>query len=172
LTTLTTARLVLRQPRLDDLDALFAIMSTPAAMRYWSTVPHGSRETTAILLDKILASTAAGGQEYMIERDGQFIGKVGAGLLPHFGFIIDPAHWGQGYATEASQAYIAHVFSVTEAHKLVADVDPRNTASLRVLNRLGFTETGRAERTFLLGDEWCDSIYLQLDRPPGHLKER
>lgn len=74
---------------------------------------------------------------------------------------------GQGYASEASEAFIAHVFGTTAAEKLVADVDPRNGASLRVLNRLGFYETGRAERTFLLGDEWCDSIYLQLDRPLG-----
>ena len=168
MTTLTTARLVLRQPRMDDLDALYAIMSKPAAMRYWSTLPHASREITATLFDKILAGTAAGGQELMIERDGVVIGKVGAGLLPHFGFILNPAYWGQGYATEASEAFIEHVFSVTDTPKLVADVDPRNTASLRVLNRLGFYETGRAERTFLLGDEWCDSIYLQLDRPPGH----
>jgi RimJ/RimL family protein N-acetyltransferase len=48
---------------------------------------------------------------------------------------------------------------------LLADVDPRNVASLRVLDRLGFKETGRAERTFLLGDEWCDSVYLALQRP-------
>lgn len=167
MTIITTARLVLRQPRSDDLDALYAIMSNPAAMRYWSTVPHASRENTAALLDRILASTAAGGQEYIVERDGHIVGKVGAGLLPHFGFIIDPAQWGQGYATESSQAFIAHVFTATDAENLVADVDPRNGASLRVLNRLGFYETGRAERTFLLGDEWCDSIYLQLDRPPG-----
>lgn len=167
MTTLTTARLVLRQPRLDDLDALYAIMSNPAAMRYWSTVPHASRDVTKPWLEKIVAATAVGGHELIIERDGVAIGKVGASLLPDFGFILNPAYWGQGYATEASQAFIEHVFSATDAQKLVADVDPRNGASLRVLNRLGFYETGRAERTFLLGDEWCDSIYLQLDRPPG-----
>ena len=49
--------------------------------------------------------------------------------------------------------------------RLTADVDPRNAASLRVLGKLGFVETGRAERTFLLGDEWCDSVYLALPRP-------
>jgi [ribosomal protein S5]-alanine N-acetyltransferase len=49
--------------------------------------------------------------------------------------------------------------------QLLADVDPRNTASLRVLQKLGFTVTGTAENTFLLGDEWCHSVYLALPRP-------
>ena len=44
-----------------------------------------------------------------------------------------------------------------------AEVDPRNTASLRLLTRLGFVETGRAERTMQWRDEWCDSIYLRRD---------
>jgi len=48
---------------------------------------------------------------------------------------------------------------------LTADVDPRNAASLRLLARLGFVETGRAQRTFRWRDEWCDSIYLA--RPQG-----
>ena len=39
------------------------------------------------------------------------------------------------------------------------------TAALAVLTRLGFMETGRAERTLLVGDTWCDSIYLGLSRP-------
>ena len=34
-----------------------------------------------------------------------------------------------------------------------------------LLTRLGFHETARAERTILVGDEWCDSVYLALPRP-------
>ena len=42
--------------------------------------------------------------------------------------------------------------------------DPRNAGALKVLDHLGFRETGRAQNTFLLGDEWCHSIYLTLPR--------
>ena len=48
---------------------------------------------------------------------------------------------------------------------LTAEVDPRNAASLRLLAKLGFGETHRAERTLLWKDEWCDSVYLA--RPCG-----
>jgi RimJ/RimL family protein N-acetyltransferase len=43
-------------------------------------------------------------------------------------------------------------------------VDPRNAASIALLTRLGFRETGRAERTLLWRDEWCDSTYFALSR--------
>mgnify|MGYP003347797219 CR=1 FL=1 len=44
------------------------------------------------------------------------------------------------------------------------DVDPRNKASIRLLERLGFAETHRAARTWLVGEEWCDSVYFALTR--------
>jgi ribosomal-protein-alanine N-acetyltransferase len=160
-----TERLLLRRPDVNDLDAMFEIMSNPVAMRYWSTLPHASRDVTRPWLDQMIARTATGGEDFIIEFDGRVIGDVGAGRLPDFGFMIHPDYWGRGFATEASAAFIEHAFRNTAATELLADVDPRNAASLRVLDRLGFKETGRAERTFLLGDEWCDSIYLGLPRP-------
>lgn len=160
-----TARLLLRRPRLDDLDAMFEIMSDPVAMRYWSTLPHASVDVTRPWLEQKIARTADGGEDFVIEHDGRVIGDVGAGRLPDFGFMLRRDCWGKGFATEASRAFIDHAFRNTAATELHADADPRNTASLRVLDRLGFVETGRAERTFLLGDEWCDSVYLLLQRP-------
>lgn len=160
-----TERLLLRRPRMDDIDAMFAIMSNPAAMRYWSTLPHASVEVTRPWLERMIERNAAGGEDFLIEFEGRVIGDVGAGRLPDFGFIIHPDFWDQGFATEASRGFIDYAFSQTVASELTADVDPRNLASLGVLAKLGFVETGRAERTFLLGEEWCDSIYLALQRP-------
>ena len=134
-------------------------------MRYWSTLPHNDLPVTRTWLDNMLAREQTGGQHFAIELDGRVIGEVGAGRLPEFGFILNPGYWGRGFATEASRAVIDHIFAVTGTSVLKADVDPRNAASLSVLNRLGFRETGGASNTFLLGDEWCDSIYLTLPRP-------
>lgn len=47
----------------------------------------------------------------------------------------------------------------------MADVDPRNESSIRLLKGFGFVETGRAERTFETGLGWCDSVYFALERP-------
>ena len=165
MTIISTARLVLRRPQAGDLEAFFAIMSDPRAMRYWSTLPHADRETTRRWLERKLAGNAAGGEDFAIECDGQLIGEVGAGHLPDFGFMLHPDWWGKGLATEASAAFVDHIFSLTDIDHLRADVDPRNAASLAVLRKLGFVVTGTATRTFRLGDEWCDSVYLALYRP-------
>ena len=64
-----------------------------------------------------------------------------------------------------SMSFIATANSVWQcgATPVFADVDPRNAASLALLTRHGFIETGRAAGTWQVGDELCDSIYLALD---------
>lgn len=169
MTELATARLVLRRPREDDLPTFFAIMSDPRAMRYWSTAPHASLEVTREWLARKIARNADGGEDFGIEFEGRLIGEVGAGRLPDFGFMLHPDFWGQGLATEASRVCIAHIFAAHDVPTLKADVDPRNLASLAVLTKLSFVVTGTAQNTFLLGDEWCDSVYLELERPGGDI---
>jgi ribosomal-protein-alanine N-acetyltransferase len=61
-----TERLLLRRPDMDDLDAMFEIMSNPVAMRYWSTLPHASRDVTRPWLEQMIARTAAGGEDFII----------------------------------------------------------------------------------------------------------
>ena len=47
--------------------------------------------------------------------------------------------------------------------ELTADVDPRNLTSIRLLERHGFMEVGRAKGTWQVGEELCDSIYYRLE---------
>jgi ribosomal-protein-alanine N-acetyltransferase len=56
------------------------------------------------------------------------------------------------------------VFETYDIEAITADVDPRNEASLRLLTRLGFVETGRASATYEVEGEISDSVYLALRR--------
>ncbi len=159
-----TDRLLLRPAREDDLPAFFAIMSDPRAMRFWSTLPHENIDLTRDWM-RPLFNPPGQGFEWVIALDGAVIGKAGGYNLPEIGFILHPDHWGQGYVTEAMQAIIPALFASSDVPHLTADVDPLNVASLRVLEKLGFTQTHRAEKTFNLGGVWADSIYLALPRP-------
>jgi RimJ/RimL family protein N-acetyltransferase len=163
-----TERLLLRRAVWDDLDAVHRLMSDPRVMRYWSRPEHETLEETRHWLG-FMVEPAADSRDYLIERDGAVIGKAGAWQLPEVGFLLHPDHWGQGLAFEAMTAVIAHLTAEFPAlSALTAEVDPRNTASLRLLAKLGFRETHRAERTLLWRDEWCDSVYLALHKPePG-----
>lgn len=160
-----TKRLRLRRARPDDLIALHAIFSDPRAMRYWSSLPHSDIDQTRDWLASMIASPPAQSCDFIIERDGVAIGKAGCWRLPAVGYILHPDHWGQGLATEALTAAIAHIFATHDVPQLTADVDPRNAGSLALLAKLGFRETHRAARTWLIGEEWCDSVYLALPGP-------
>ncbi len=164
MTCLQTRRLLLRRADEADLDALHAIMADHETMRYWSTPPHADRETTRKFLTGLLPGPDTQGDEFVIEHHGAVIGKIGIWQKTEIGFILARAFWRQGLATEALTAFIGYAFTGATIY-LTADVDPRNRASLALLKRVGFAETGRAERTWQIGGEWSDSVYLRLDRP-------
>lgn len=163
---LNTFRLTLRRARMEDLAEVHAMLSHPAAMRYWSTPEHETIAETDAWLSGMIASDGAGGDDFLIERNGHVIGKAGAWKVPEIGYLIHPDHWGQGLAFEAMSAVVPHLFSHHDIAALTAETDPRNVVSWRLLLRLGFVETGRALHTMQWRDEWCDSIYFALPRPP------
>ena len=163
-----TERLVLRRARVGDLAAMHEVLSDPVATRYWSTPPHGTLAETEQWLDSMIASPPQDSDDFVIELDGRVIGKAGCWRLPEIGFILRPDCWGRGLAREALDAIIPLLFERHAIAAITADVDPRNQASLALLKGLGFEETGRAARTWLVGETWCDSIYLALPRAgPG-----
>jgi len=168
---IVTARLRLRSARPDDLEEMHAVLSDPRATRWWSTPPHISLDQTAAWLDSMIAN-GPDQPDLVVERDGRVIGKAGFWRLPEIGYILDPDHWGQGLAHEATSAAIGHVFATRDLDELTADVDPENLASIRLLERLGFVRTGFAERALKIGDEWKDSIYFALSRAVWETDQR
>ncbi len=160
-----TKRLLLRRARMDDLEDLHRIFADPRAMRYWDSLPHDDIGQTRRWLAGMVAFSPADTDDFVLEHEGRVIGKAGCWRLGEIGFILHPDHWGKGLAQEALSAVLPHIFASLPIDRLEADVDPRNAAALRLLAGFGFREVRRAERTVKLGDEWCDSVYLELRRP-------
>ena len=158
--TIRTERLLLRRATMDDLPAIHAILNDPQGMRYWSSLPHATLDQSADWLRSMVEADPTTSDDFVVERDGTVIGKLGCWALPEIGFNFARPTWGQGYASEAMAAFIDRRRALGSPEALTADVDPRNAASLRLLARHGFVETGRASGTWQVGDELCDSIYL------------
>ena len=96
------------------------------------------------------------------------IGKLGLWDGHEIGFMLNRAFWGQGLMKRAMNRFLRHLWNKKKMegiNKIVADVDPRNYASISLLKRFGFKETGYRERTFETNLGWCDSIDLELKRP-------
>ena len=81
------------------------------------------------------------------------------------GFILNPAHHGNGYATEAARALLRVAFEELHLHRVCGRVDARNTASARVLERLGMRREAHLVENELVKGEWTDeAIYALLAR--------
>lgn len=168
MTEIRTKRLLLRRARADDLAGLHDVFSDSEAMRYWSRPPHDSIDETRVWVHDMMSAPETESDDFVVELDGRVIGKAGCWRLPEIGYILHPSVWGRGYGAEALAAVTTHIFTRHSIPEIIAEVDPRNVASLALLAKLGFEETGRAERNVQIGDEWCDTVYLALKRPDDH----
>jgi RimJ/RimL family protein N-acetyltransferase len=157
-----TERLLLRRARAEDAAALHTIFADPVAMQFWSTLPHANLTQTEEWVASMMSPAEGVSDDFSLEHDGTVIGKLGCWRLPEIGYLLAPAAWGRGFGSEAMSAFIAHR-QRCNGRELIADTDPRNLASIRLLERHGFRETGRATRTWLIGDQWFDSVYWRLE---------
>jgi RimJ/RimL family protein N-acetyltransferase len=148
--TLRTERLRLRYFRDSDASAFVALAGDLAVARMTSDIPHPLDEASAAPWLRRDADEA----RFAIERDGQLVGGVGYFTRPsgagELGFWLGRAHWGQGIATEASRAVIAHGFSSGRLPAFSSSHFFDNTASQRVLVKLGFMPCGQSSI-------WCEA---------------
>jgi ribosomal-protein-alanine N-acetyltransferase len=70
----------------------------------------------------------------------------------------------KGYAIEALTALLAHGFAALDLNRVEADIDPRNGASARVLERLGFRHEGLLRERWIVGGQICDTAFYGLLR--------
>ena len=167
LPTIETPRLALRSVEPRDVGALFAIFSDPESMRYWSSPPMRDPAEAEALLADIIRHAEAGTlfQWGIAERENDRV--IGTCTLfkletqhrrAELGYIIRRDHWGRGLAREALTALLHHAFSERKLHRLEADVDPRNSRSIRLVERLGFKLEGHLRERYLVGDDIQDSL--------------
>lgn len=162
MTELRTERLLLRPATLEDVPALHRVFSDARAMAYWGTLPHTEIAETRGFVQGMMGLAYAAGEDFVVVFEGRVVGKAGLWRLPEIGFILHPEVWRRGLAREAVSALAEYGFGTRGLTEITADVDPRNQASIGLLEGLGFVETGREARTIQVGDDWCDSVYYAL----------
>ncbi len=136
----TTDRLLLRELRPNDTDALLEVLGDPVAMRSYPA-PF-DRDRVAAWIDwagRSYLENGFGLWAVIRRSDGRFLGDCGPMLqpvedqvIPEVGYHIVPAEQGRGYATEAARACVAWVFANTGYDVVCSLVAPENAASRAV----------------------------------------
>ncbi len=172
---IATERLVLRAFGPQDADVLFEMQSNEAVLRYVEWGPR-TREEVAESLAKIAATAIHDEGDVlslavMLGATGALVGYV---VLQYpsaehrrgeVGFMVHPHHGGRGYTTEASRELLRIAFDDVGMHRVIGQVESRNKASRRVLEKLGMREEAHLVENVFVKGEWQDEVtYAILDR--------
>ena len=163
---LTTSRLLLRPLAQADLEPVLALNTDPAVMRHITLTPQTRAQATEWFAAKrrdvredVFAKCGFPGLpgwmavltrdratwiglcalQVLGARHAEAIGGAAGGPYVEVGYRYLPAYWGQGYATEAAAAVVQHGFTALRLPQIVGICDVPNTASNRVLQKLGLT---------------------------------
>ncbi len=161
--TLTTPRFTMRALQPGDEQALFTGFSDPATMQYWSRGPDTDKDAfRKWLFEREQTNDAKSRMWIVVPRSGgdpvAHLGRFERSEgVTEFGYMVLPGHTRQGIARECAVALITHLFRVEGYTRVFADTDPRNIASNRLLQSLGFTREAHLRSAMKTHIGWCDT---------------
>jgi len=141
-------RIVVREWHLEEVDGMHRWYGDPAVRKFLSFGADSKEESAKHLRDTVVpAQIQHPRTEYYLAIEltetGHTVGDVGfewrAPGIAEIGYFLEPAAWGQGYATEAAKLVIRYAFALG-ARAVIAMCDENNTASERVMQRCGLRQ--------------------------------
>jgi RimJ/RimL family protein N-acetyltransferase len=175
---LVTERLVLRLMTLGDVDDVFAYSSLEEVCRYQLHEPRTRDEVAEQIANHTAATTLAKDGDYLqlalelpatTDVPGRVIGDsyFSLGSVENsrgvIGWTMHPDFMGHGYATEAASAVLDTAFRTLRLHRVMAELDPRNTASIALCKRLRMREEAYFVQDLAFKGEWGDTgVYAIL----------
>lgn len=173
--TLTTSRLLLKPISPDDAEAVFAYRSDSQVAKYQSFYPVSAEDTRAFIIQNTQAfNTEDTWFQMGIYSQDQVIGDVGIHFIGpinsqcEIGYTLALNQQGNGYAIEAVTAVVDYLFGTLKKHRIAASLDPRNTASEKLLQRMGFRREGCFLKSYYNQGVWEDDlVYGMLEEEWG-----
>jgi RimJ/RimL family protein N-acetyltransferase len=170
---IATERLLLRRYEPGDFEALHAIYSREEVARWLYDDPRDEAQTRELLARKIDVSSLAAEGDWLgvavAERgSAALVGDVALHWVSEqhrcgeIGFSFNLAHQGRGYATEAARALLPFAFETMRWHRLIGRTEARNTASARVLEKLGMRLEARLVENEWVKGEWQSELGYAL----------
>jgi ribosomal-protein-alanine N-acetyltransferase len=168
-----TERLVLRKPCNRDIEPMYHISADEEVMEFYGMDPYKSMNQAREEVEWFLKifNESEGIRWVITEKtNDECIGDVGYDKIvrkhkrAELGYKLAREHWQKGYMTEALSAVISHIYNTTDLNRLEAVVDPRNIGSIRLLEKIGFTQEGLLRDYELESSGFVDLIMLSILR--------
>lgn len=171
---LTTERLVLRPFELADAAAVHAWMGDPEVARYQSYEPRSASEVESVVAEFAAARSLVDEGDFIqpaIVVDDEVVGALylvvrsAADRTVELGWSLRADRQRRGYASEAVRAILDLSFGTLGAHRAIAELDPRNDASVALCERVGMRREAHLVENYWFKGTWADTlVYAVLDR--------
>ncbi len=169
---LRTPRLILREFREDDLDAVHAYGADPEVSRYMVWGPNTPEDTRAFL-DRVLDAQAVWPRRAVsaaveLTCGGPLIGAAELRVIDpdnrigEFGYTFRRDAWGHGYGPEAAAALIRQGFDALGLHRITANCDVRNRRSWRAMEKLSMRREATFRKDVRVKGRWRDTYLYAL----------
>jgi ribosomal-protein-alanine N-acetyltransferase len=167
-----TGRLLLRDLKKTDRQAIHQYASDPEVVRYMEWGPNTDEQTGSFIQRAISSQKEQPRRNYTIaivlKAENMLIGGCGLSVSNPdsqegwIGYCLNRRFWGKGYATEAAKALVAYGFDQLNLHRIFATCDPANVASERVLQKVGMKREGHLREHKLAKGRWRDSLLYAI----------
>lgn len=174
--SIESERLIIRTLRTDDLENFLIYRTDPEVCRFQDWDTFDEKEAHEFIQEQ-QHKTINELEEWVqlaieLKSEDKLIGDIAFrrydkdGAIAEIGYAISPLYQRQGFAFEAIQKFIHHLFTEHGVHRISARIDPRNAGSLGLLTRLNFVQEGQLRKCFYdeYDKEWVDEMMFGLLR--------
>lgn len=168
---ITTERLILRRIAPDDKEEIYKIRSNKILMQYIDRPLAVSMADAVALIDKINISFEKNeGITWAVslKNDPKLIGTIGFWRIDkehhraEIGYLLQEAFQGKGIMKEAIKAALQYGFTKLRFHSVEANVNPANTASIKLLEQLQFIKEAHFKENFFYNGRFWDTLVYSV----------
>lgn len=156
-----------------DKKALFSYRSDPETHQYLSSAARSEADIARFIESSAQVFDVPGSWFQLALEDltsKRVIGDIGIHFLDteavgeqvEIGYTLHKDYRGKGFATEALTAVISHLFHILGKHRITASIDPKNTKSIALIERLGFRKEAHFKEGLFFKGKWVDDAVYAL----------
>lgn len=169
-----TERTVLRSIKLSDSEKIFAYRSDVETNKYQGWIPDNLKDVVEFIskISNKINTPQSWFQFVIVERgNNEIIGDVGIhfsdveNFQSEIGITLNKKYHRKGYATEIMKSVIDYLFSTLKKHRIYTSIDPENSNSIKLLERLGFRKEAYFKESYFNNGKWTDDVvYAMLNK--------